>query len=217
MTPHQLLRATCRSDGRSITANPWAVTIDGASYACATDGYRALYIIDPEPLYPPASDATLFARILRHAPLYGAHDHEFARAELLAAIGDGKIIDWGQECTRCAGTGELRCNLGEDHDCPDCDGHRTLSSNRYSSLSIDIIQTAIGQQTEQIDAQLLRGLFQHLHGDPIGVAADPGSAIYFLRPEWVLAVATLSTGPIDPLPPHIQARPVSPPSPEAAP
>lgn len=217
MTTDQLLHAICKRDGRWITANPWAITVDGKTYVVAIDGYRALYIVDPKPIYPPAPDAAPHASILGQAPPYGAHHHEFDRAELMAAIDDGEIIDWGQQCTRCAGTGELRCNLGDDHECQDCGGHGTLSSRRYSRWGIAPVQTTIGQRSECVDAQLLRGVFQHLPGDPIGAAINPGNALYFFRPEWVLAVTTLETGALNPPGTHIQARPVSPPSPEAAP
>jgi hypothetical protein len=42
-----------------------------------------------------------------------------------------------ESCDNCAGTGYVECDMGHDHDCPDCDGEGGTSIHEFTWQTLD--------------------------------------------------------------------------------
>lgn len=195
-----LLRTLCQSGGpRVITGNPWLVTVGDRTYAAATDGARALYLdtaytdtsLDATTrlrnIYKPHGEPSL-ASLLTTAP---DATHRVDRGALLAAIGPGEPVTWVVEvCDYCGA--QAKHHAGEEiySVCPVCDGTRRVFARSDREYRRPLFLAGI---PELIDAQLARGIFEHLQGDPISLAARPGIVV-FRGTGWAFLVAPLNTG-----------------------
>ena len=196
----RLLRALCQSGGpRVITGNPWLVTAGERTYAAATDGSRALYLDTAytdtghdatthlRNFYEPYPEPNL-AGLLTKAPDV---THRVDRKALLAAIGPGEPVTWVVEvCDYCGGTGKYNPGAPRPVGCHVCSGTGKVYRRSDHEHRIPLFLFGI---PELIDAQLARGIFEHLQGDPISLAARPGIVV-FRGPGWAFLVAPLNTG-----------------------
>ena len=200
------LRAICNPvDARVITAEPWLVTLSEQTFAAATDGARALYVatraagIDAEAerlqYFYEYCDQPHLANLLSKVP---EPTHQIDRGALLAAIGPGDMVTWViNPCRRCEGSGKVDVHVGARRDdallrtCHACDGEGKISQ-RSDSGNCDPLQ--IGGMPAPIDAHLLRGIFEHLPGDPILLSVFPTNidTVVFHGPGWVFLIACLS-------------------------
>ena len=211
MTTDDLLKAICGSDSREICAHPWTVRVDGFTWSAATDGMRMLFISDsssPYPAPPDTPETAAFANMLRGMASPGADAHELRRADLLAEIGDGAPVDWGNPCEKCLGDGYKACDLGHEHDCTACDGRGSVKgANSYRWLRPAPLLITGGDRSSPIDMQLLRGVIANLPGDPIRVGFGAPGTCFFSSDGWVLAIAARNLAEHHPDIRSIQARP----------
>jgi hypothetical protein len=193
MTTDDLLKAICGIDDRPICQNPWTISVDGVIYSAATDGMRILFIADATSPYPAPPDASVFAKHLDRTTTDRADAHELRRADLLAEIGDGAPVDWGNPCKKCLGNGYKECNLGHEHDCTACDGSGSVNgANSYSLLRQAPLSITTGDRIEFIDMQLLRGVIANLPGDPIRVGLGAHRRCFFSSDGWLLVIMAMN-------------------------
>ena len=197
---HRLLWALCQSGGpRVITGNPWLVTAGERTYAVATDGARALYLDTAytdtghdatthlRNFYQPYPEPNLASLLIKTPDA----THRVDRKALLAAIGPGEPVTWVVEvCDYCGA--QAKHYAGEEiyGVCPVCGGTRRVFARSDREHRRPLSLAGI---PELIDAQLARGTFEHLQGDPISLAARPGIVV-FRGPGWAFLVAPLNTG-----------------------
>ena len=191
-----LLNAICDQDGWSpVMRNPWVIECSKGRFAAATDGVRALYVADHETDYPQDPVATLaLSQIFDGVP---EPTRQIDRDGLIAAIGSGDVWSRAAEpddpiCDRCDGYGEIECDTGYLHACPDCEA----AGKQPPSDAIDPL--VIGGFPNPIDAKMARGIFERLPGNPILLSIGPqphgsGSAC-FRGPGWLFVVACLRAG-----------------------
>lgn len=207
MTTDDLLKAICGIDDRPICQNPWTISVDGITYSAATDGMRMLFIADAASPYPAAPNASVFERLILGRATDTATDYELRRADLLAEIGGGAPVDWGNPCKKCHGDGYKKCNLGHKHDCTACDGSGSVNgANSYSLLRQAPLSITTGDRIEFIDMQLLRGVIANLPGDPIRAGFGAPGLCFFSSDGWLLAIMAMNLTEHRPDIRSIQAR-----------
>lgn len=194
----RLLQSLCGpGDGRLITQNPWLVAIGGQTYAAATDGVRALYLVTDGANAIPGAEHLRnkyepcpmphLANLLVKVP---APTHQIDHSALLAAIGPGSVVfwEWGW-CPRCGGG---RCGY--------CGNEGEMWQRSDFGRADPLL---IGGLPHAVDAHLARGIFEQLPDDPILLSSIPGM-VAFLGAGYALLVA-----PFDlrntPLTRHIEA------------
>jgi len=195
-----MLKAMCNpGDIRSITQNPWVISINVHTFAAATDGMRALYLETGRAhLYPETAhlrhcyepcDLPHLANLLAIAP---EPTHQIERSVLLDAIGPGDLVTWAvKACDSCEGTGKYNPRAPYPVGCHRCAGAGEIFE-RSDSKRIEPLWIGGMPDPPDIDAHLAQGVFQHLPGDPILLSARPGIVV-FRGPGWAFLIAPLNT------------------------
>lgn len=182
-----------------VAKTPWIVYLGNTRYAAATNQARVLYLEDArreiEAPYAPRSISEFLADIPDPT-------HTVDRADIARVIGAGSVkcptcngseeLDVPTTCETCGGYGDLECNFGHHHECPDCAGlglisHPCHGPGPHFQCLIDIARVRVGRLS--VDARLMRGVFERLPGDVLFSSASDRAC--FHGPGWIFCVSPL--------------------------
>lgn len=209
MKNHNDLLKSIRSRSHAIAMSPWQITVSGVPYAIATDGLRALCVEGDHGFSRlPCSEEyweKRLASLIRDVPHpTRAVDREALIGAAVACpnrcpdcCGEG-FVGPPYRCLLCNGAGEIECDMGHYHDCPDCLGHGRrrhpcMGPGPHDGQAKEQAPIQIDGLTRIIDAQFLRGIIDQLDG-PIVAGEEPGR-VYLSGLGWTFTIFTLS--PID--------------------
>ena len=196
-----LLHKVCIDDPYgSYLSSPFGINICGARWDVATDGKLMLAlpngVLD---LREPLSKQAAF--IVGGAPM-PTHTCSMPTLREWAGTDDGICpacgghgITGSATCQKCAGDGVIYCNLGHEHNCPDCDGASTKGTDCAACNGREgreIIPGTVGECI--VNRFLLASVIHDLPGDVVQVgwsASGRPDVVAIYGPDWRLIVAAL--------------------------
>lgn len=198
-----LLSLVCDPSLSPICERPFTVRASGQAWTAATDSRRVLLLAGGE------GDEGVFAQdVVRVLGGLRPRAWRVDMAALRAWAGpDGPTCPHcrgsgrtgpANDCARCRGTGDVKCDLGHVHDCPECDGlgdltPRCAACNGSGDSRVGVSPGTFAPRPDiVIDRRFLGDLVHGLPGESVEVGLTaPDKAVEFRGAGWALLVMPL--------------------------
>lgn len=121
--PLDWLYRCCDPESRYDFRSPRTLNVCETTYTVACDG-RVFVAIAQDHGYPPVQNSEsvrTFAKIIEPIATSGYEHYKTTWEKFREFIGPAHELS-KVKCKECRGMGEVECNYGHDHECPDCDG-----------------------------------------------------------------------------------------------
>jgi hypothetical protein len=193
-----LLNRVC-ANARDWLDRPFGVVVGGAQCDAATDGSLALILDSVTYAMREPGSTKLESLINTLQP----PTHTCLMQDLRAWAGtddgmckecDGRGWKNRIECERCDGVGEIECDLGHDHECPDCNGDGFIGDKCPACNGRDG-RSISGGVVDRVPVNrcLIASVVHDLPGETAQIVAIPRNVVAFHGRGWMLLVSPITS------------------------